>query len=432
MNKPLKYLSQNFKKARSSAHFNFILMTLVLVVEIELFTTWRSDVNLYARVFIFFGIQLLISILPFFLIRKTPKTEPQKANVATAIPLSMAAISGIIYAFNVLKPLFDARKIQVSDSDILPQVQRFCREMTAGRFPYTPFADFGWPMTPTYLPMQWLPYVPSEYFGIDPRWLTFSIFTVIYGIFTAKVIKNGGSVVKGLVFLAMPILLISLVGEHDSSIWSVTVEQLIMAYYLLLGISLTTDSRAFQIVAIVMCLMSRFSLIFWLPLFIFVMWTKEGTRQTLSFCGWIAAACALIYGPFLLKDPLIFTKAQAYYDLATERTWLNETKPAPIYSGFGFALYFFEKTGEKVQNIADLKQCLFWVTPSVSALLAVIWGRFKDKFDAQLFVICSLKISLAIFYVFIQIPYPYLYITPIIMSLAVFYRLNTLSVGNVK
>jgi transposase len=53
MNKPLKYLSHYFKKARSSAHFNFILMTLLLVVEIELFTTWRSDVNLYARVLSF-------------------------------------------------------------------------------------------------------------------------------------------------------------------------------------------------------------------------------------------------------------------------------------------------------------------------------------------------------------------------------------------
>jgi hypothetical protein len=189
----------------------------------------------------------------------------------------------------------------------------------------------------------------------------------------------------------------------------------------LLGISLTTESRPFQIFALVLCLMSRFALVFWLPLFIFMVWTKQGTRATLTYCAWIFAGCAVLYVPFLIKDPYIFTNAQAYYDLATERCW-TEARPAPVYHGLAFTIYFFEKAGEKVQLIAELKHILFLITPSVSVLFGVIWWRVKNKIDAPLFAICTLKISLAIFYAFIQIPFSYLYVTPIIMSSVVLYR----------
>jgi hypothetical protein len=313
----------------------------------------------------------------------------------------------------------------VSNSDIIPQIQRFCKEFLAGRFPYTPFDDFGYRMSPTYLPAQWLPYLPMDWLKIDPRMLTFSIFALIYGVFAAKMIQNNVSIFKAILLLVMPIDLIFEVFTYESPVWSLTVEQLIMGYYLLLGISLTTESRPFQIFALVLCLMSRFALVFWLPLFIFMIWTKQGTRATLTYCAWIFAGCAVLYAPFLIKDPYIFTNAQAYYDLATERCW-TEARPAPVYHGLAFTIYFFEKAGEKVQLLAELKKTLFLITPSVSLLFGWIWWRFKDKMDAPLFAICTLKILLTIFYAFIQIPFSYLYVTPIIMSSVVLYRFSGL------
>ena len=414
----------------SLSNFYFICLTILLIVEINLFTTWRTDVDPHRLVFYFFGVQLLIAILPLLLIKNKTIIASNKLDVRRAIPLSIAAVFGIYYAFNLLKPLIKGVVISVRDSDILPQIQRFCREMAAGRFPYTPFNDFGWPMTPTYLPAHWLPYLPIELVKIDPRYVTFSVFTLVYLIFLTKMIKNGLSFFTGIVLLALPIFLISVVLQYDPAIWSITVEQLIMAYYLLLCVSLTTDSKAFQIVAIVLCLMSRFALIFWLPLFVFMLCTKEGTRSTIRFCAWIAVGCAALYGPFLLRDPHIFSNAQTYYDLASVGEWTRSEKPVHMYNGLSFTLYFFEKAGEVVLKIASVKKYLLIITPSVSVLLGAIWWRFKDKLDFSLFAICALKISLAVFYALITIPYSYLYVTPIIVSLAILYRFSVLIKSN--
>ena len=269
------------------SNFYFILITALLVIEIELFTTWRTEIDPHTLVFYFFGVQLMIGILPLFLVRNRQFIKPNSMDLKRAIPLSIMAISAIVYAFNLLKPLYDKVIIRVSDSDIIPQIQRFCKEMVAGRFPYTPFDDFGYRMSPTYLPTQWLPYLPIEFVKIDPRYISSGILAFVFFIFSTKIIKNGLSFFNAILLMAMPIFLISCVIDHDSNIWSVTVEQLIMAYYLLLGISLTTTSRAFQITAIVLCLMSRFSLLFWLPLFVFMVWTKEGTQATIKFSAWI-------------------------------------------------------------------------------------------------------------------------------------------------
>lgn len=417
----------NFSAIFSKSNAYFLLITLLLVVEIELYTGWRTQIDPHRLVFYFTGVQLLIGILPLILSRNWGRHLPfsmgKSWKIARGIPLSIAAVYGIFYGYRLLKPLFEQVPIKVSNSDIIPQIQRFCKEFLAGRFPYTPFDDFGYRMSPTYLPTQWLPYLPMDWLQIDPRMLTFSIFALIYGVFAAKIIQNNVSFVKAILLLAMPIFLISQVFIYESAVWSLTVEQLIMGYYLLLGISLTTESRPFQIFAIILCLMSRFALIFWLPLFVFMIWTKQGTRATVTYCAWIVAGCAALYLPFLIKDPYIFTNAQAYYDLATERCW-TEAKPPPIYHGLAFTIYFFEKAGDKIQLIAELKKTLFLITPSVSVLFGALWWRFKDKIDLPLFAICTLKISLAIFYAFIQIPFSYLYLTPIIVSTVVLYRFS--------
>lgn len=410
-------------QTRSNAYF--IFLTLLLVVEMGFFTFWRKDFDPHTLPILFLGIQLLIGILPLFLSKKSPLSIENKIfslKTGRLIPLSIVAILGVWLSFNMLNDLYKNIAINPSYSDIIPQVQKFCKQALAGQFPYMPFDDFGYRMPPTYLPSQWMPYLPSEIFKFDPRFITFWIFALTYLVFSIKTIKSGIPLWASFILMALPVLLISAVHDHDQGVWSITVEQLIMCYYLLLGISLTTNSRIFQIITVVLCLMSRFSLLFWLPLYAFMLWTKEGWRPTLKFGLWVFIGCALLYGPFLLQDPHIFLNAQTYYDLASVGEWTRSDKPVHLYNGLGFALYFFEKGGDMALQIASLKKYLFVITPSVSALLGLIWWRFKDKLDFSLFAVCSLKISLAVFYAFIQIPYSYLYVTPIIVSLAVLYK----------
>jgi hypothetical protein len=422
-NQAIRYL--NLSSFSPKMTFYFAFLSLLLVIEIRLYTTWRDRHDPHTLVFYFTGVQLLIGILPLFWGQNKRFVAAHSWRWWQAGLLSILGIWSIFYAYNLLKPLFDKMPIVVTQSDIIPLIQHMCSEFSAGRFPYTAFDDFGYLVSPTYLPAQWMPFLLAKRLSIDPRMLSFCVFVIAYSVFATKIIQNKVAFLKAIVLLSMPFFLISVVFEHDLGIFTYTIEQLIVAYYLLLGISLTTESRVFQVFTLVLCLMSRFALVFWLPLFIFMVWTKKGLRPTLQLCGGIFLGCALLYGPFLLKDPHIFMNAQAYYDLGAERCWANEVKPTPIYHGLAFTIFFFEKAGDKIRHIAEVKRTLILITPLLSLLLGAIWWRFKDKIDPSLFAICSLKISLAVFFSFIIVPFSYLYLTPIIMSSVVLYRFSS-------
>jgi hypothetical protein len=428
-------LKNEFMQTRSNIYFLFF--TLLLVVELGFFTFWRKAFDPHTLPFLFLGTQLIIGILPLFLLEKDKNfienkvKNAKKLNISQTefwktkhiVPLSILLILGIGVSYMILADLYKLKLI-VSDSDIIPQVQIICKQALGPDFTYKPFDDFGYHMPPCYLPMQWMPYLPSEIFAFDPRFVTRFLFIFTYIFWFVKIIKNNTNIVASVILIALPVLLISTVRDHDRVVWSLTIEQLIMCYYFLLGLSLTTNSKIFQVITIILCLMSRFSLVFWLPFYAFMLWTKEGWKPTRKFSLLILAGCALLYGPFLVQDVHIFSRAQAYYDLASIGEWTRSEKPVHIYNGLGFALYFLEKGGDTVIQIASLKKLMLLLTPSVSIVLGLVWWRFKDKLDFSLFAVCSLKISLAVFYAFIQIPYSYLYVTPIILSLAVLYVLE--------
>ncbi|NJN32868.1 MAG: hypothetical protein HC817_00010 [Saprospiraceae bacterium] len=151
-----------------------------------------------------------------------------------------------------------------------------------------------------------------------------------------------------------------------------------------------------QSLMIILCLMSRFSLLFWLPLYAFMIGQKQGWRVFFQYAALIFLGCVVLYAPFLWQDPLIFFKAQTYYDNASVGEW-SRPRPNHLDSGLGFALFFQEKGGDTIQNILSLKKMMLILTPSVSLLLGLIWWRMKAKISFSLFAICSLKISLTFF-----------------------------------
>jgi hypothetical protein len=421
-------LRQYLKKIFSLNTLFFVILTVLLIVEIKYFTAWRNELTPQNGIFTFLSVQLLIAILPLLFVKTRTIVGNLKpsTNLIQAVVFGILAVFALVHCFNLSAVLINKMELKASNGDIIPQIQRFNREFSAGRFPYTPFDDFGYRMSPTYLPAQWLPYLPSHVLKFDPRFLTFGVFCCAYLVFLVHIVRQNLPFLKALILLAFPIFLTVAVVEFDPNIIAVTVETLILSYYLLLSISLTTHSRAFQILAFVLCLMSRFSLVLWLPLYLFILWTKEGFRPVLRFSLWIFAGCALIYAPFLSIDPYIFSNAQTYYDNATAAAWTYTPDSNHLNHGYSFVNYYLKKGGDIARNIADMKKVMLLATAAVSIVLAAIWWRVKDKLDSRLFSLCALKMSLAVFYSLLQFPFTYLYVTPIILSLGVLYRFTML------
>jgi hypothetical protein len=403
----------------------FAFLFLLTVLEMGLFTLWRHRFDPYKLPFYFLAVQMSIGLLALFFYPKdgNDRVEVEKKGgrisfCAGVLWHSILALAGIFVAFWLLKSLYVQVPVSLKYSDIIPQAQKLTQRFSQFEYPYAVFHDFGYPVSPTYLPAEWMPYLLAEFLKLDPRYISFAAFAFAYGVLAYQLIREKHAFWARVVLLGLPILFILLTRSRDASIWTVSLELLILAYYLLLGLSLQTRSGLWQVGAILLCLMSRYSLVLWLPLYAYMLWTREGWKTSMRFCLLILGGCLLLYGPFWLQDPLIFSHAQAHLDQATLVAW---THTEHIKNGLGFALYFAERAGDGVANLLSLQQTQWGLTALTSLLLGLIWRQRKDRLDFRLFAIGSLKISLAIYYAFIQMPYAYLFITPLVLSWVILY-----------
>jgi hypothetical protein len=407
----------------------FLAVTALTVVEMGFLTFWRKNFDPHTLPFLYLFVQLLIAILPLIFFKKEHVFSANlKQKTTIQIFLSSIIVIGIYVSYSILTLQYKQVALNPAYSDIIPQIQKFCERTLSFKYPYKPFYDFGYWMTPTYLPAQWMPYIPSEWLSFDPRFVTLFIFILAYIYYSILAIKGAKHPVFALILLVIPVLLVSTVNDHDQGIWSVTVEMLIMSYYLVLGLGIAQQNYKLIAFALILCLMSRYSLVFWLPIYFFMLWSEKGMSFIFKLGLCIIAGCLLLYGPFLLKDSNIFFNAQKYYDAASIGEWTREAKPGHLYNGLGFAVYFLERSEDSVagiiHNIALLKKTMIVSSLCVSAILGYIWWRIKQTMDSTLFAICSLKISLAVFYAFIQIPYSYLYVTPFIISCVILFKVG--------
>jgi hypothetical protein len=96
-NKIINHLKNIF----SRDSFYFLLLTILLFVEIKFFTAWRSDWEPKNGVFAFLGLQLLIAILPLFVVKnKEVLAFPKRPiNFFQLGPLSIHRFGADLVAF---------------------------------------------------------------------------------------------------------------------------------------------------------------------------------------------------------------------------------------------------------------------------------------------------------------------------------------------
>ncbi|MEO0471812.1 MAG: hypothetical protein AAF206_19460 [Bacteroidota bacterium] len=384
-----------------------------------------------------FLLALFIGMYPLFWINKplTPnwtwKTRIEHAAVWPIIrrilshPFSLFAISWITLWKNVpiIQAGIERYEINVANSDIIPQIQVLLERFLAGENPYQPITDWGYKLISPYLPMYWLPFGIPECFDFDPRWLCFSIF--VLGAFALIYQLSQQSMA-----LPLKILLALAPGEY---LWhyinaypivsSHTVELMIAGYYLLLTAALLSQNSWLRTIALICCLLSRFSLLLWMPLYVLIRWDQLTRRGFLKEMGGLLAAVSLLYLiPFFLRDPGFFFEGLAYHDKVALRNWTFEPwfdatgRPGILFKGVGLAGYVYEWFGGEVaQKLALIKKAQLVLSLLVSIGLGILW-RIRLKGN-RIFALISLKIGLVVFYNLLAMPVEYYWLVPSILSL---------------
>jgi hypothetical protein len=408
----------------------FLVLLLGFLTEIVLLTCWRNQFGSHKTAVVFFLASLSIGVAALqlsirhsdlfqegFFSRPT-KVEKSRTSRKPLGVVGFAAMLGIVtYAW--LSPLFAAGPVSVEQSDIIPQTQVLVQRFLQGQAPYQ-WIDFGtYSLFPTYQPMQWLPYTLAELAGIDYRKLALLVLllaTVLFAFF----LRNTSLPSRSQFFLAvLPFLPIGMVAVYEPSIYTHTLENLVVAYYFLFCMVLGLRSMLLAAAAMVCCLLSRYAIVVWVPLFLWMLAFSSGRKKTQTFILLCATGIFLLYGlPFLSQDSQLLTKGFHYHTQAALGEWKGQAwqqaheKPFQLFRGIGFAGIFYDYYNGSLEEKLNAFQWLHrLLCAATCVLLAIYFFIVRKRVAVQLFALASLKIYLAIFYHFIQIPYDYLFLT---------------------
>jgi hypothetical protein len=315
-------------------------------------------------------------------------------------------------------------------SDIVPTVQVMTHRLLDGQYPYALIRDFGYDLSPTYLPLMWLPFLPAALFHFDERWVAFAIWALAAVALVRQAQQRAESSPAKWLVTALPFFYFILIEEATDATYGNTIELMLAGFYMLLALQLTKINaylsapakRSGAILAffILLCLLSRYSFLLWLPFAALVLWS-ESKKMAYSTAIWtVAGILALFVLPFLSQDPMIYVNGLKHYSAAALSIWEQTDKTGPLYDGVGVAVMFKEgAAGEMAQRLAALQRWQMALSLAATAFAGIWWWKKRSSVRSlPLFLLGSLKLYFAFFYGFVQAPYVYLMLVPSFFSIA--------------
>ena len=310
-------------------------------------------------------------------------------------------------------------------SDIIPAVQLMSKTLLAGGYPYG--KDVLVPITihriSNYLPMHWLPFTLAEYFHFDYRTVSFGIWTTAAFIVMYRSMRSRNLQMQ----LLIPVLftaIYALITFQYPSVISVTIEIMVAGYYMLLLMSLNQKNYVLTGMAIAICLLSRYFVLLWLPLWAFVLFISGNKKALLKTSAvTVLAICFIYIIPFLSRDWSSLGHSLKDYETLPYNEWLHfsyDNHPMHLFDGTGFAFLFFEKykNGLLVEGYLYYKIMFMFMLSLSLALMGGWYWLNRKRIHTNVFLMASLKIYLSVFLTFILVPYTYLMVTANFISIA--------------
>ncbi|MCC3157234.1 hypothetical protein LJ737_08290 [Hymenobacter sp. 15J16-1T3B] len=404
------------------AYWGWALL-LAVVLEFLLLTFWRNCAGPYLSPVLFYLASWLVAL---FATRSYQQTgwygaASTRTTRRFLLVVPLLALGAFIPR---LARVFARSPLVVSASDVIPSINIYVERLLHGQPVYSYFTELGYTLYPTYLPALWLPFVVPEVLGFDYRWLAAGVLAVALLVFYCwPVVKQPSRWAELLLKLVLPFVMLQGVLKMDVGLFGYSVESLIIGYYLCLAASLYRRSSWQRAAPLVLCLLSRFSLVLWVPLWLALIWQQEGRTSALRLSAGVALGVLLLYVlPFLSHDWQALALGQQTYLRAAQSDWQQllpgTQQPWPLYQGLGFAAYFYQYApGTLLHRIELIRLVQAGSCLLVVLAAAVYWFRYRPALDYRLFALVVLKVYLATFYAFVQVPYSYLVTLVIFMSL---------------
>ena len=306
---------------------------------------------------------------------------------------------------------FDEMPIDISNADMLPIIRVMGERFVAGRqshiYDSIPWIWHG--TQPIYLPAMWLPYVPALWLGIDMRWIAIAgllfAFIVFLFLYRASTHSYLSFLLGALAFL----LFWWIVADNTPGIVSVAEEGTVIGYYVLLVLALVSGKPWLTGIAISLCMLSRYALVGWLPAFILylVLEKKWGRLFRITMTGLVCFVLLFLLPVGWVTFLRLAGLPGDYVNFAA-RVW----KDSPdVFSNAPAFAWFFGP--HHIVLLHRLLLLLSFTAPPIFLLSAY------RKYRGVNLPLATLKLSLVVFYCFIDVPYLYLFYTSSFVSLII-------------
>jgi hypothetical protein len=246
----------------------------------------------------------------------------------------------VMYRFS--KEYFLYNPLNYKESDMLPIIKVMCERLINLniRDVYKPINEIWGGTKPIYLPALWMPFSIPTLLHIDIRWLSVSLFFLIfaYPIWRLNLNKQGSTLMIASIFL----LFWYLFSVEDANLIIYTEETVVITFYLLLAVTIIHQQKYLMAIVITLCLFSRYAFIGWIPaLIIFSLIEKDWKyifSQGLIILSFFCLFLMIPFGTQLIHD--ILNLPSRYIEFSS-RVW-NDS-PTVFTEGLGFAKFFGPK-----------------------------------------------------------------------------------------
>jgi hypothetical protein len=298
-------------------------------------------------------------------------------------------------------------------SDIIPQITVLVKRFLSGEQPYYPIPLGDYTLYPTYLPLQWMPYIATEMLHKDYRWIPVVALWLASLYFFIKYRSVEANIVLKIVLPVFPLIAWYSIVMYDNDMFKLTVEGLVAGYYLFVACNIGGRRVLPLAIGIALCLLSRYSIVLWVPLALACFYIAGEKRKALIIAGVTLLLFLVFYW--------IFIHGYQYHTTAAYGEWLNDLQVLKgkfyLYNGFGFTAWALKLVPGDLNHVLTVYQKIHLVL-----CISTVGGLFyyfkqkKDSINLNAFLLFSFKVYLAVFYAFIQIPYKYLFLVPVVVS----------------
>lgn len=414
-------------------------LVLVIILEIGLQTWWNKQWGDYASPTIMFLASMLTCWLAVQLIGFKKESIKFDNSEKSILRKSIVVISVFVLGVTLIGWEYHQVQLQFptqgdgTQSDVIPSLKLYVQRFLAGEYPYQPLVFDGWTVMPTYFPIMWLPYCFSEVLEIDYRWTAYVVFLIPLFIFQWRLRRQDISLIEIGLKVAIPFIFLHLYIIYFPDVLGYGVELMPVGLYFFLVISLKWKKTYWIAIPIVMILMSRYAFTFWLPIYFLTIWIERGFTKIFKVGLWVLAGIFAIYIlPFLSKNWDIFFEGLAYYGKTAETAWQwqrEDGRPLLLINGLSHAIYFYDFVeGElmyrlKINRIVHLGMCLI----TAIGIFYFYWKNRKKGLNTTVYLLIALKCYLMVFYSFFYVPFSYLFMLPMFLTIPILYRVPIFS-----